>query len=65
MFAEKAGVLLRAGLPLHFHLQLSEKEFHEIISSGDLKHHRSVLVSCSQDHMCADINSFRFFWECI
>uniref|UniRef100_A0A8C8BUH8 Serine/threonine-protein kinase TNNI3K n=1 Tax=Otus sunia TaxID=257818 RepID=A0A8C8BUH8_9STRI len=34
-FAEKADVLLlRAGLPSHFHLQLSEIEFHEIIGSG-------------------------------
>lgn len=33
--AEKADVLLlRAGLPSHFHLQLSEIEFHEIIGSG-------------------------------
>ncbi|XP_012657088.1 serine/threonine-protein kinase TNNI3K [Otolemur garnettii] len=32
---EKADVLLlRAGLPSHFHLQLSEIEFHEIIGSG-------------------------------
>ncbi|NWY73922.1 TNI3K kinase, partial [Erithacus rubecula] len=35
MTKEKADVLLlRAGLPAHFHLQLSEIEFHEIIGSG-------------------------------
>ncbi|XP_020824234.1 serine/threonine-protein kinase TNNI3K isoform X1 [Phascolarctos cinereus] len=35
MTKEKADVLLlRAGLPSHFHLQLSEIEFHEIIGSG-------------------------------
>lgn len=35
MTKEKAEVLLlRAGLPSHFHLQLSEIEFHEIIGSG-------------------------------
>ncbi|XP_030768634.1 serine/threonine-protein kinase TNNI3K isoform X7 [Rhinopithecus roxellana] len=35
MTKEKADILLlRAGLPSHFHLQLSEIEFHEIIGSG-------------------------------
>ncbi|NWQ83417.1 TNI3K kinase, partial [Columbina picui] len=35
MTKEKADVLLlRAALPSHFHLQLSEIEFHEIIGSG-------------------------------
>uniref|UniRef100_W5M6G5 Serine/threonine-protein kinase TNNI3K n=1 Tax=Lepisosteus oculatus TaxID=7918 RepID=W5M6G5_LEPOC len=35
MTKEKADVLLlRASLPSHFHLQLSELEFHEIIGSG-------------------------------
>ncbi|XP_038649521.1 serine/threonine-protein kinase TNNI3K [Scyliorhinus canicula] len=35
MTKEKADVLLlRAGLPSHFHLQLSDIEFHEIIGSG-------------------------------
>lgn len=35
-FSEKAEVLLlRASLPSHFHLQLSELEFNEIIGSGD------------------------------
>ncbi|XP_045403697.1 serine/threonine-protein kinase TNNI3K isoform X2 [Lemur catta] len=35
MTKEKADVLLlRAGLPSHLHLQLSEIEFHEIIGSG-------------------------------
>ncbi|XP_039559585.1 serine/threonine-protein kinase TNNI3K isoform X3 [Passer montanus] len=35
MTKEKADVLLlRASLPSHFHLQLSEIEFHEIIGSG-------------------------------
>ncbi|XP_016284348.2 serine/threonine-protein kinase TNNI3K isoform X3 [Monodelphis domestica] len=35
MTKEKADVLLlRAGLPSHFHLQLSEIKFHEIIGSG-------------------------------
>lgn len=34
-FSEKAEVLLlRASLPSHFHLQLSELEFNEIIGSG-------------------------------
>lgn len=38
LFAEKADVLLlRAGLPSRFHLQLSEIEFHEIIGSGKLR----------------------------
>lgn len=36
VFSEKAEVLLlRASLPSHFHLQLSELEFNEIIGSGD------------------------------
>lgn len=36
LFSEKAEVLLlRASLPSHFHLQLSELEFNEIIGSGD------------------------------
>lgn len=36
IFSEKAEVLLlRASLPSHFHLQLSELEFNEIIGSGD------------------------------
>uniref|UniRef100_UPI00398E6BC4 serine/threonine-protein kinase TNNI3K isoform X2 n=1 Tax=Pristiophorus japonicus TaxID=55135 RepID=UPI00398E6BC4 len=35
MTKEKADVLLlRSGLPSHFHLQLSDIEFHEIIGSG-------------------------------
>lgn len=35
-FSEKAEVLvLRASLPSHFHLQLSELEFNEIIGSGE------------------------------
>lgn len=36
LFSEKAEVLLlRASLPSHFHLQLSELEFNEIIGSGN------------------------------
>lgn len=42
-FSEKVEVLaLRASLPSHFHLQLSELEFNEIIGSG-----KSFNVSCS------------------
>lgn len=38
-FSEKAEVLLlRASLPSHFHLQLSELEFNEIIGSGNSIH---------------------------
>lgn len=36
LFSEKAEVLLlRASLPSHFHLQISELEFNEIIGSGN------------------------------
>lgn len=38
-FSEKAEVLLlRASLPSHFQLQLSELEFNEIIGSGNTMH---------------------------
>lgn len=36
VFSEKAEVLLlRVSLPSHFHLQMSELEFNEIIGSGN------------------------------
>lgn len=48
LLLEKAEVLLlRASLPSHFHLQLSELEFNEIIGSGNFFHTFSVYISTS------------------
>ncbi|XP_034874162.1 serine/threonine-protein kinase TNNI3K isoform X4 [Mirounga leonina] len=75
MTKEKADVLLlRAGLPSHFHLQLSEIEFHEIIGSGSfgkvykgrcrnkivaIKRHNILL--CEDGHaVVADFGESRF-----
>lgn len=50
LFSEKAEVLLlRASLPSHFHLQLSELEFNEIIGSGDLKK-KNQFYYCALDN---------------
>lgn len=55
--AEKADVLLlRAGLPSHFHLQLSEIEFHEIIGSGTrTKVHSLQMFGVHNKHIWASL----------
>lgn len=64
LFLEKAEVLLlRASLPSHFHLQLSELEFNEMIGSGISVHALSISASnCDNitDHICLTL---RLLWK--